>query len=365
MIQRSRAYEGRGHDATVKTLPERIRGRASRRSRASCFGFGLEAAALMVIFVVGLLMAPRLAEAQQTGKVWRIGVLMSLYSPDADVPQALRDGLRTLGYTEGQNLVMEWRYAQGQDDRLPALAAELVRLNVDVIVTDITLTTRAAMRATSTIPIVMGISADAVGGRLVSNLARPGGNVTGNSVLLAETSVKRLQLLKEALPKVTRVAVLWDPATPFHKAMLSEIAAAAASLRVEPLAIAVKTRADLGDALAEITKQRADALFVSQGMSPVARRQLLAFAAKKRLPSMFMIRDYVTAGGLMSYAPNYAEMFRHAAVYVDKILKGTKPGDLPIEQPTRFDLVVNMKTATALGLTISPSVLARADEVIQ
>lgn len=324
------------------------------------------AAALMVILAMGLLVAPRAVEAQQqTGKVWRIGVLMSLYPPDADAPQALRQGLRTLGYVEGQNLVIEWRYVQGHDDRLPTLAAELVRLNVDLIVTDITLATRAAMHATSTIPIVMGISADAVGGGLVSNLARPGANVTGNSVMLAETSVKRLQLLKEAVPKVARVAVLWDPGTPFHKAMLKEIAAAAPSLRLEPLAIAVKNRADLGDALPEITKQRADALFVSQGMSPVARRQLLEFAAQKRLPTMFMIKDYVPAGGLMSYAPNFLEMFRHAAVYVERILKGAKPGDLPIEQPTKFDLVINMKTAKALGLTISPSVLARADEVIQ
>jgi len=183
--------------------------------------------------------------------------------------------------------------------------------------------------------------------------------------MLAETSVKRLQLLKEAVPKVSRVAVLWDPATPFHAAMLREIDAAAPSLRLHPLAIAVKSRADLGDALPEITKQRADAVFVSQGMSPAARRQLLEFAAKHRLPTMFMIKDYVPAGGLMSYAPNYIEMFRHAAVYVDKILRGTKPGDLPIEQPTKFELVINMKSARALGLTIAPSVLERADEVIQ
>ena len=183
--------------------------------------------------------------------------------------------------------------------------------------------------------------------------------------MLAETSVKRLQLLKEAVPKVSRVAVLWDPATPFHAAMLREIDAAAPSLRLHPLAIAVKSRADLGDALPEITKQRADAVFVSQGMSPAARRQLLEFAAKHRLPTMFMIKDYVPAGGLMSYAPNYIEMFRHAAVYVDKILRGTKPGDLPIEQPTTFELVINLKTAKALGLTIPQSLLLRADEVIQ
>jgi len=323
--------------------------------RTFLFGLTLEA-----------LSAPLAAEAQpQTGKVWRIGVLMSLYPPDADAPQALRQGLRTLGYVEGQNLAIDWRYVQGRDDRLPTLAAELVRLNVDLIVTDITLATRAAMHATSTIPIVMAISADAVGGGLVANLARPGGNVTGNSVMLAETSVKRLQLLKEAVPKVSRVGVLWDPGTPFHTAMLKEIAAAAPSLRLQPLAIAVKNRADLGDALSQITKQRADALFVSQGMSPAARRQLLEFAANNRLPTMFMIEDYVPAGGLMSYAPNFLEMFRHAAVYVDRILKGAKPGDLPVEQPTKFDLVINMKSAKALGLTIPPAVLARADEVIQ
>jgi len=341
----------------VKALPKRLRERTSLRSAAS---------RLIVILAMGLLVAPRAPEAQQQGgRVWRIGVLMSLYSPDADAPQALRQGLRTLGYVEGQNLVIDWRYVQGRDDRLPTLAAELVRLNVDLIVTDITLATRAAMRATSTIPIVMAISADAVGGGLVANLARPGRNVTGNSVMLAETSVKRLQLLKEAVPKVSRVGVLWDPGTPFHQAMLKEIAAAAPSLRLQPLAIAVKNRADLGDALSEITKQRADALFVSQGMSPAARGQLLEFAAKNRLPTMFMIKDYVPAGGLMSYAPNYLEMFRHAAVYVDRILKGAKPGDLPVEQPTKFDLVINMKSAKALGLTIPPSVLARADEVIQ
>jgi putative tryptophan/tyrosine transport system substrate-binding protein len=318
-------------------------------------------------FLYGLTLGtPLAAEAeQQTGKVWRIGVLMSLYSPDADAPQALRQGLRSIGYVEGQNLVIEWRYAQGHDDRLPTLAAELVRLPVDVIVTDITLATRAAMHATSTIPIVMGISADAVGGGLVDNLARPGRNVTGNSVMLAETSVKRLQLFKEAVPTVSRVAVLWDSATPFHKPMLREIDAAAPSLRLQPLAIAVKSRADLGDALPEITKQRADALFVSQGMSPVARRQLLDFAAKKRLPTMFMIKDYVPAGGLMSYAPSYLEMFRHAAVYVDRILKGAKPGDLPVEQPTKFELVINLKTAKALGLSIPQSVLARADQIIE
>ena len=312
------------------------------------------------------MLAPCAADAQQpTGKVRRVGVLLSLYPPDADPPQAFRQGLRTLGYVEGQNLVIEWRYAQGHDDRLPPLAAELVRLKVDLIVADITLGIRAAMRATSTIPIVMTVSADAVGGGLVSSLARPGGNVTGLSILLAETSVKRLELLKEAVPKASRVAVLWDPATPFHAAMVKEIEAAAPSLRLQPLAIAVKGRDDLGTALSEITKARADALFVSQGMAPAAQRQLLDFATQKRLPTMFLLRDYVPAGGLMSYSPNFSEMFRHAATYVDKIFKGAKPAELPVEQPTKFELTINLKTAKALGLTIPQSVLGRADEVIQ
>ncbi len=325
----------------------------------------VKVAILIAPLAVWLLVGAHTAEAQQpTGKVWRVGALMSLYPPDAEGPQALRQHLRTLGYVEGQNLVIEWRYSQGRNDRLPSLAAELIRLNVNLMVADTTLAGRAAMQATSTIPIVLVSSADAVGGGLVSNLGRPGGNVTGHSIMLAETSVKRLQLLKEAVPRVC-VAVLWDPATPFHRAMLKEIDAAAPSLRLQPLAVAVKSRDDLGHALSEITRSRADALFVSQFMSPTARRQLLDFAAKSRLPTMFLNRDYVPAGGLMSYAPNFPELFRQTAVYVDKILKGAKPGDLPVEQPTKFELVINMKTAKALGLTISPSVLARADEVIQ
>ena len=323
----------------------------------------VKVAILIAPLAVWLLVGAHTAEAQQPmGKVWRVGALMSLYPPDAEGPQAFRQHLRTLGYVEGQNLVIEWRYSQGRNDRLPSLAAELIRLNVNLMVADTTLAGRAAMRATSTIPIVLVSSADAVGGGLVSNLGRPGGNVTGHSIMLAETSVKRLQLLKEAVPRVSRVAVLWDPATPFHRAMLKEIDAAAPSLRLQPLAVAVKSRDDLGHALSEITRSRADA---SQFMSPTARRQLLDFAAKSRLPTMFLNRDYVPAGGLMSYAPNFPELFRQTAVYVDKILKGAKPGDLPVEQPTKFELVINMKTAKALGLTISPSVLARADEVIQ
>jgi ABC-type uncharacterized transport system substrate-binding protein len=326
----------------------------------------VDIAMVIATLAVWLLVGLHAAEAQhQTGKVWRIGVLTALYPPNAEPSLAFRERLRTLGYVEGQNLVIEWRYTQGRDDRLPGLAAELVRLSVDLVVADVTIAVRAAMQATSKIPIVMATSADAVGGGLVSSLGRPGGNVTGNSIQLAETSIKRLQLLKEAAPSVSRVAVLWDPGTPFHRAMLKEIDASAPSLGLAPLAVAVKSRDDLGDALQVITRNRADALFVSQVMSPVVRRQLVDFAAKHRLPTMFLNREYVPAGGLMSYSPDFPELFRRTAVYVDKILKGATPGTLPVEQPTKFELVINLKTAKAVGLTISPSVLARADEVIQ
>jgi putative ABC transport system substrate-binding protein len=312
-----------------------------------------------------LLAAPLAAEAQPAGKTPHVGVLMNLYPPDADPPRALRQGLRDLGYVEGQNLVIDWRYQLGPADRLPTLAAELVRLKPDVIVADATSAVRAAMQATSTIPIVMASSADAVGTRLVPNLGRPGRNVTGITILLEEMSTKRLQLLKEAVPTVSRVAVLWDPALPWHPAMLKQVEAAAPSLRLQPIAIAVQSRGDFGNAFAEIASARVDALFVSETMTPAARKQIVDFAVKSRQPAMFMNRDYVEAGGLMSYAPDFSDAFRHAAYYVDKILKGAKPGDLPVEQPTKFELVINLKTAKALGLTIPTSLLQRADQVIE
>jgi len=315
---------------------------------------------------VGLLAAPLAAEGQQqVGKLSRIGVLMNLYSPDAHPPQALRQRLRDLGYVEGQNLVIDWRYQLGGTDRLAALAAELVRLKPDVIVADVTVAIRAAMQATSTIPIVMASSADAVGGGLVTSLGRPGGNVTGVTTMLAEMSAKRLQLLKEVAPNVSRVAVLWDPAIPWHRALLKEVEAAAPALRLQPVVIAVRNRDDLGDAFSEMTKGRVDAVFVSHTMTPRARGQMIDLAAKRRMPTMFMDRDYVAAGGLMSYGSDFSEEFRHAAEYVDKILKGAKPADLPVEQPTKFELIINLKTAKALGLTIPQSLLSRADEVIQ
>ncbi len=321
---------------------------------------------LAVILALSFLVAPLAVEAQpQTGKVWRIGVLMSLYPPDADPPQAFRQGLRSLGYVEGQNLVIEWRYAQGRDDRLPGLAAELARLKVDLIAADVTLAIRAAMQATSTIPIVMALTADAMGSGLVPSLGRPGGNVTGLTTMLPELSAKRLQLFKEAVPRISRVAVLWNPALSWHKEMLKEVDGAAPALRLQPLPIAVRNRDDLEGVFPAMTKGRVDALLVSETLSLTARRQLLEFATKNRLPTMFANKEYVPAGGLMSYGVNFPEMYRHAAVYVDKILKGAKPADLPVEQPTKFELVINLKTAKALGLTIPQTLLQQADQVIQ
>ena len=321
---------------------------------------------LIVALAAGCLAAPLAAGAQQqVGKPSRIGVLMNLYLPDAHPPQALRQRLRDLGYVEWQNLVIDWRYQLGGSNRLPTLAAELVRLKPDVIVADVTVAIRAAMQATSTIPIVMASSADALGAGLVASLGRPGGNVTGVTIMLAELSAKRLQLLKEAAPNVSRVAVLRDPTIPWHRALLKEIEAVAPALRIQPVVVNVRSRDDLGDAFLEMTKGRVDAVFVSHTMTPSARGQIIEFAAKNRLPTMFMDRDYVAAGGLMSYGSNFSEQFRHAAEYAAKILKGARPGDLPVEQPTKFEFVINLKTAKALGLTLSPSILDRADDVIQ
>jgi putative ABC transport system substrate-binding protein len=313
----------------------------------------------------GLLAAPLAVEAQPAEKPSRIGVLLNLYPPDALPPQALRQRLRDLGYVEGQNLVIDWRNQLGGSKRLPALAAELVRFKPDVIVADVAAAIRAAMQATATIPIVMATSADAVGGGLVTSLRRPGGNVTGVTIMLAEMTPKRLQLLKEVAPRVSRPAVLWDPAIPWHQGLLKEIEATAPALRLQPILIAVRNRDDFGDAFSEMTEGRADAVFISHTMTTRARDQIIAFAAKNRLPTMFMDRDYVAAGGLMSYGSNYAEQFRQAAEYVAKILKGARPADLPIEQPTKFELVINLKIARALGLTIPPSLLQRADQVIE
>jgi putative ABC transport system substrate-binding protein len=302
----------------------------------------------------------------QTGKVWRIGVLSALYPADADPPRAFRQRLRELGYVEGKNLVIEWRDARQKPDQLPSLAGELVRLKVDLIVTDVTVATRAAMHAAPALPIVMALAADPVGDRLVSSLARPGGNVTGISLMHAEVAAKRLQLFREVMTKASRIAVLWHPPTPWHKSMLKAVEGAAQPLGLQLVPMAVEQASEFERTFAAMTKERVDAIFVADNPFFLAYRTHLAeLAAKSRLPTMFGNGDYVRAGGLMYYGADYSGLFRQAAGHVDRILKGAKPADLPVEQPTKFEFVINLKTARALGMTIPPSVLARADEVIE
>ena len=281
--------------------------------------------------------------------------------------EAFRQKLRDLGHREGENLTIEYRWAEGQDNRLPELAAELVRLHPDVIVTTGTPGTLAAKQASKTIPIVFASSADPVGGGLVASFARPGGNATGFTILDAELEAKRLQLFKDGVPALTRIAVLWNPNNPGTKFFLQATQAAAnvSGLTLQPV-VEVRETADFEPAFATISEARPDALIVLADRSMLAHRaRIIAFAAEKGLPAMYPYREYVDAGGFMSYAPSNIDLFSGAAVYVDKILKGAKPADLPVQNPTKFELVINLKTAAALGLTVPPSLLARADEVIE
>ena len=321
---------------------------------------------LVVTLALGILTAPLVAEAQRPAQVPRIGVFLTLYAPAEDPPQAFRQGLGALGYIEGQNIAIEWRSAEGKYNQLPALAAELVRLGGDVIVADVTRATQAARQATATIPIVMLVAADPVGSGLVPSLAQPGGNITGLSILLPDISAKRLQLLTEAVPTASRVAVLWNPGTPYHKTLLQEVEAAAPSLRLHLLPVAVQEPGELEGAFSAMARAQVEALFVAD--DPVfftSRTRLVELAAKSRLPTMFAHRGFVPAGGLMSYGPSLSERFRLAAMYVDKILKGRKPADLPVEQAAKLEFVINLKTAKALSLTIPPALLFQATEVIQ
>ena len=315
-----------------------------------------------------LLAAPHNAGAQQAGRLPRLGYLgASSPTLEPEILEAFRQGLRDLGYVEGQSIAIEYRWAEGHEDRLPELATELVGLKVDVIVTTGTPGTLAAKRATQTIPIVMTATGDPLRSGLVTSLARPGGNVTGFSTLRSELEGKRLDLFKQTFPRFSRVAMLWDSANPSTKFYLLHIEAAARASHVtlQP-AVAVRRVEDLDRAFAAIARGHADALFVVSGRSLLAERgRIVEFAAKSRLPAIYPYREYVEAGGLMSYSANYPDLYRGAALYVDKILKGAKPADLPVQQSARFDLVINLKTAKALGLTIPPSLLARADQVIE
>ena len=325
---------------------------------------------------LSLVAAPRASEAQQAGRVYRIGYLSpsspsdpeSLASPFGERGlAAFRQGLRDLGYVEGQNFAIEGRWAEGKFERLPNLAAELVRLKVDVIVSVVTQATLAAKNATRTIPIVLVAAGDPVGSGLIASLARPGGNVTGPSAMYADLAGKQLELLKETVPRVSRVAVLWNPANAAWQAQMlkaTQVAAPALGLRVQLLE--ARGAGELEGAFAAMTRERASALLVQVDVIFALHAKRIAdLAAKHRLPAMYGSKEHVEAGGFMSYAPNALDVFRRAATYVDKILKGAKPADLPVEQPTKFEFVINLKTAKALGLTIPQSVLGRADEVIQ
>ena len=317
--------------------------------------------------LAGVLAEPLVAEGQQVGsRGRRVGVLLVLLSPEGNEAQAFRDGLRDAGHVEGRDVVIEWRSANGDYARLPQLAADLVERKVDVIVADTTPATRAAQRATSTIPIVMAIVADPVGDGVVASLSQPGGNVTGLSIMLAELSTKRLQLLKEAMPSLTRVVALWNPPTPYHAKAVENLKAVAPSLAIELSVVSVRTPEEIVPAFEAVDRARAQALYVID--SPpffTYRATLLRLAAKARLAVVSGERPYADEGALMSYGPSYEDQMRRSAEYVDKILKGAKPSGIPIAQPTKFTLVINLKTAKALGLTIPPSLLARADQVIE
>jgi putative tryptophan/tyrosine transport system substrate-binding protein len=310
----------------------------------------------------GVAACPLSARAQATlGRMPRIGIIGD--DPDWD---NFRQGLRDLGYIEGQNITIEYRYAEGMAERLPNLVAELVQLKVDIIVVGGSPTTQAAMKATKTIPIVMTNVTDPVGIGLVASLAHPGGNVTGLSNLGSDLGGKQLELLKEAFPKVSRVAVLWDSAAPGNVLWLGEMKVAAEALRITLQPVDVHGPSDIEPALSAIKKEHASGLgALRNAVTNNYRARIVDFAAKSRLPAMYPDREFVEVGGLMSYGPNFADLFRRAATYVDKILKGAKPADLPVEQPIKFELVINLKAAKQIGLTIPPNVLARADKVIK
>jgi putative ABC transport system substrate-binding protein len=297
--------------------------------------------------------------AQPAGKVYRIGFL-------AGYVEAFRQGLRELGYVEGRNVVIEYRYGHGNNDRLPALAAELLRLAVDVIVTEGTNATGAAKHATRSVPIVMALVSDPVGTGLVESLARPGANITGVTSLALALAGKQMELLKEVVPNLTRLAVLWNPAHRPSAVAMERIIVDARSLRLELQQIETHGAGDLERALTEASHRRPGALLpLSTPENDSQQARIAEFSLRDRLPAIYTKTAFAEAGGLMTYGARYTDLFRRAAGYVDKILKGAKPADLPIEQPTKFELVVNLKTAKALGLTIPPSLLLRADEVIQ
>ena len=306
------------------------------------------------------------ARAQRSEKMYRIGSLTAGGLPVPELRPVFPDTLRDLGWVEGKNITIERRYAEDRLDRLPELAMELVRLKVDLIIASGTLAPLAAKHATSTIPIVMTTAGDPLGSGLVTNLARPGGNVTGLSLMVPDIGGKRLELLKELLPSASRVAVLWNAANPYPALVFKETERAAKTLDVQIQSIEVRAPDDFVGAFEIVKRDRPDALItVEDPLTIDYRRQIIDSAADFRLPAMHGVREFVQVGGLMSYGASIGDLVRRSAGYVDKILRGAKPGDLPVQQPTKFELLINLKTAKALGIAVPPSLLARADEVIE
>jgi putative ABC transport system substrate-binding protein len=320
----------------------------------------------LIWLLAAILLTSVSLDAQQPTKIPRIGYL-SPNSPSTNPAryEAFRQGLRELGYVEGKNIVIEWRYAEGKPDRLSELAAELVRLKVDVIVTGGPQATRPAKETTVTIPIVMAFDNDPVGSGFVASLARPGGNITGLSTLAPEISGKQLELLKEIVPKLSRVTVFGNATMSGNAQALREVKVAAEALGVHLQYLEVQAPKDIETAFRAASKGRADAVLALTNPVLGYRAQVADLAIKSRVPTMYQASEYVEAGGLMTYGASITDLFRRAATYVDKILKGAKPADIPVEQPTKFELVINLKAAKQIGLTIPPNVLARADKVIK
>jgi putative ABC transport system substrate-binding protein len=306
---------------------------------------------------------PVTAGAQHAGKMWRIAFITQA---ETNIYEALFERLRELGYVEGQNIIIERRYAEGRAEKFQEFAAEMVRLKADLIITITTPAALAAKNATTTIPIVIPTAIDPVGTGLIASLARPGGNITGGAILTGEMAAKRLELLKEVVPSLSRTAVLWNSANPANALAWRETQGAARALGVTLQSREVQGPKDFEVAFARMAEERPDALFVlDDALTIQYRKEIADFALQKRLPSVFAAKDRVEAGGLMSYGPRYSEMMRHAASLVDKILRGAQPANLPMEQPTTFELVINLKTAKAIGLTVPPLLLSRADEAIE
>jgi ABC-type uncharacterized transport system substrate-binding protein len=310
--------------------------------------------------------SPVAALAQEARKLYRIGFLSDSPAVYAESIEAFRRGLRELGWIDGQNIAIEYRWAEGRSERMRELAEELVRLKVDIIVVPSSIYTEAAKRATSTIPIIFLTHAEPIKSGHVASLARPGGNVTGLATMTPETSVKALELLTEAIPGASRVAVIWDPETPSHEPGRHAVETAGVALRLQLQALGVRAASEYDTAFAAISRNHADAvLFLATPLYLAGAKRLAELAIAHNLPSVFTDRQYVEAGGFLSYGPHRVDLFRRGAIYVDKVLKGARPADLPVEQPTKFEFVINLKTAKALGLHVPAMLLARTDEVVE